>query len=163
MFAVDRQELDALLLRKRRHQLTGHDHHFLGGECNVHALLDRGDRGAQSGHADCSNEADVSIILLDGPQGGVLADIGLRAELPRQGLALLLRMQSRNRDDPEIVGMGSHDIDRTGADRSRRPEENEPLRHENFGILYHKLSHPRQSDPIYRSCRLKESVKPSLA
>ena len=129
MLAVDRQEPDMLATRHRGHELAGHHHHFLRRKRDVHSLRNRRDRGPQSRHPDGRDKADVRLVLLDGPESGVLAHVRLRPEFAGDLLASLLGTESRHRDDREVVPMSPDNVDRARSDRSRRAENDDSPSH----------------------------------
>ena len=59
VLAVHREHAHAVFARLAHHDFAGHDENFLGGDGDVLAGANRGERGLQSGRADNRNQNDV--------------------------------------------------------------------------------------------------------
>ena len=149
MLGVDGQDLRAGRLRERHHELAADDERLLVGEREVDPLPERGDGRAEAGGADERVEHEVGARLEHEPHeplgaaqhlavgpglGGARARVGIGqrdaidAEEPRlldQGLRRALRAQA---DELEL-GIARDDVERLGADRAGRAEDEEAAGH----------------------------------
>jgi hypothetical protein len=148
VLGVDRDDLRPGGLCQCGDQLAADDQRLLVGQRQVDPLGERDDRRAEAGAADDRVEHQIRVrrgheldqalragehLALCPRLRGARRDVGVRERDPAHAVSARLRDQrlvgraGREAHDLERITRAGDDVERLGADRPGRPEDEEPL------------------------------------